>query len=57
MEKKEQHQEVKVYEVPRLMIEKDFSTGEFIVWDTQEGKELFRGTREEAQHFRFTEED
>jgi hypothetical protein len=38
-------------QVPRQMIEKDFATGDYIVWDTVEHCELFRGTREEALNF------
>ena len=38
-------------QVPRHMIEKEFSTGDYIVWDTVEHQEVFRGTREEALNF------
>jgi len=50
-EAKKEDQGPKLKEVPRQMIEKDFSTGEWIVWDTVEHCELFRGTREESLNF------
>jgi hypothetical protein len=37
--------------VPRQMVEKEFSSGDWIVWDTVDHCELFRGTREEALNF------
>ena len=37
--------------LPPEILEKDFSTGEWILWDTIEHRELFRGTRDEALKF------
>jgi hypothetical protein len=37
--------------VPRHMVEKEFATGDYIVWDTVDHCELFRGTRDEALNF------
>ncbi|MEJ7644245.1 MAG: hypothetical protein WKF87_06600 [Chryseolinea sp.] len=34
--------------LPVYIIEKDFSTGEYIIWNTEELREEFRGTREQA---------
>jgi hypothetical protein len=43
-----------VKQVPPQMVEKDFATGDWIVWDTVEHVELFRGTREESVNFNAT---
>jgi len=50
-EAKKEDQGPALKQLPRQMIEKDFSTGDYIVWDTVEHCELFRGTREEALNF------
>lgn len=35
-------------ELPVLMLDKDFSTGEYTVWNTEECREVFRGDKEQA---------